>query len=649
MFENELTALADMSNLYGSNPEFVLAGGGNTSYKNEDWLFVKGSGTALATIKPGEFVKMDRHALGAMWDKDYPAGEAEREAAVLADMMAARAPGENRRPSVETLLHELFAQRYVLHVHPAAINGITCAKGGAEAVARMFDPARTVWIPICKPGYILALNCRDAIKAKMAENGGIFPDILFLENHGIFVASDTPDGCDELLTSVYEKIHSYAEEKGCVPDVEPITDFNVDLAVRTAPILRMLYSDGTGEAVVRFACNRALLEYDTSTKSLSPDHIVYTKTSQLVLNTVTDLATVRAEYLCFRAEHGYAPRVVIVPGLGMFACGKDAKQAETVLEVFTDAVKICVYAKLFGGVKPMTDEMIDFIANWEVESYRSKVADASAQKKRLDGKIAVITGGAQGFGKGIADAMAAEGANIVIADMNEGGAAKAAAEYGVRGYAVAANVTDEESVKNMIDRAVLAFGGLDIFVNNAGIAKAGSLEEMTKSTLELVTSVNYTGYFLCTKYASRIMKRQHDIAPDYMMDIIEINSKSGLVGSNKNFAYAGSKFGGIGLTQSFALELVPYNIKVNAVCPGNFLDGPLWSDPEKGLFVQYLRAGKVPGAKTVEDVRRFYESKVPMNRGCQTIDVARAIFYIVEQTYETGQAVPVTGGQSMLN
>ncbi|MFR3310536.1 MAG: SDR family NAD(P)-dependent oxidoreductase, partial [Christensenellales bacterium] len=499
MFENELTALADMSNLYGSNPEFVLAGGGNTSYKNEDWLFVKGSGTALATIKPGEFVKMDRHALGAMWDKDYPAGEAEREAAVLADMMAARAPGENRRPSVETLLHELFAQRYVLHVHPAAINGITCAKGGAEAVARMFDPARTVWIPICKPGYILALNCRDAIKAKMAENGGIFPDILFLENHGIFVASDTTDGCGELLTSVYEKIHSYAEEKGCVPDVEPITDFNVDLAVRTAPILRMLYSDGTGEAVVRFACNRALLEYDTSTKSLSPDHIVYTKTSQLVLNTVTDLATVRAEYLCFRAEHGYAPRVVIVPGLGMFACGKDAKQAETVLEVFTDAVKICVYAKLFGGVKPMTDEMIDFIANWEVESYRSKVADAGAQKKRLDGKIAVITGGAQGFGKGIADAMAAEGANIVIADMNEGAAAKAAAEYGVRGYAVAANVTDEESVKNMIDRAVLAFGGLDIFVNNAGIAKAGSLEEMTKSTLELVTSVNYTGYFLCTK------------------------------------------------------------------------------------------------------------------------------------------------------
>ena len=190
---------------------------------------------------------------------------------------------------------------------------------------------------------------------------------------------------------------------------------------------------------------------------------------------------------------------------------------------------------------------------------------------------------------------------------------------------------------------------MDVFISNAGIVRAGSLEEMTKQNFELVTAVNYTGYFLCTKYASAVMKLQHKYAPSYMMDIIEINSKSGLLGSNKNFAYAGSKFGGIGLTQSFAMELAPYNIKVNAICPGNFLNGPLWSDPERGLFVQYLKAGKVPGAKTVEDVRRFYESKVPLNRGCEAEDVARAIFYIVEQTYETGQAVPVTGGQEMLN
>ncbi|MBQ7381217.1 MAG: SDR family oxidoreductase, partial [Clostridia bacterium] len=248
----------------------------------------------------------------------------------------------------------------------------------------------------------------------------------------------------------------------------------------------------------------------------------------------------------------------------------------------------------------------------------------------------------------------AEGAYIVVADMNEAGAKATADELcekfgaGVA-VSVGANVSDEESVKAMVAKCVSEFGGLDVLVNNAGIVRAGSLEEMTKSNFELVTAVNYTAYFLCAKYASAVMKIQRAICPNYLADIVEINSKSGLEPSNKNFAYAGSKFGGIGLTSSFALELAPFGIKVNAVCPGNFLNGPLWSDPERGLFVQYLKAGKVPGAKTVEDVRRFYEAKVPLNRGCEVIDVVRAILYIIEQEYETGQAIPVTGGQVMLH
>ena len=145
------------------------------------------------------------------------------------------------------------------------------------------------------------------------------------------------------------------------------------------------------------------------------------------------------------------------------------------------------------------------------------------------------------------------------------------------------------------------------------------------------------------------MRRQNRTAPQWKTDIVQINSKSGLEGSNKNGAYAGGKFGSIGLVASFALELVEYGIKVNAICPGNFFDGPLWSDPEKGLFIQYLKTGKVPGAKTVADVKAFYEAKVPMKRGCEGADVMRALYYIIEQEYETGQAVPVTGGQVMLH
>jgi len=274
--------------------------------------------------------------------------------------------------------------------------------------------------------------------------------------------------------------------------------------------------------------------------------------------------------------------------------------------------------------------------------------------KRLDQKVSIVTGSAQGFGKGIAEEMVKNGAFVVIADLNFDLASEVSRElnrqYGENAtIPVKVDVGNEESIQDMLLETVKNYGGLDIFVSNAGVLKAGSLEEMDMKSFEFVTKINYTAYFLCTKYASQVMKSQHEINPNYYTDIIQINSKSGLEGSNKNFAYAGGKFGGIGLTQSFALELVPFKIKVNSICPGNFFDGPLWSDPDRGLFVQYLNTGKVPGAKTVDDVKKFYESKVPMNRGCDTISVARAIFYVVEQEYETGQAVPVTGGQTMLN
>jgi NAD(P)-dependent dehydrogenase (short-subunit alcohol dehydrogenase family) len=303
---------------------------------------------------------------------------------------------------------------------------------------------------------------------------------------------------------------------------------------------------------------------------------------------------------------------------------------------------------------------------------------------RAANKTIIVTGAAQGFGEGIAACLLQQGANIVVADLNEeigkatvGKFNALAAEYTSaslsdqsrgtivgrslseveaqsrntnRALFVKTNVSDISSVENLVYETISNFGAIDCFISNAGVLRAGGLDDMSPEDFDFVTKINYNAYFYCAKVVSRVMKLQTKYASnDYYADIIQINSKSGLRGSKANFAYAGGKFGGIGLTQSFALELAPNRIKVNSVCPGNYYEGPLWSDPENGLFVQYLRAGKVPDAKTIDDVRAFYLSQVPMNKGCNPEDVMKGVLYLMEQCGETGQALPITGGQVMLN
>ena len=346
----------------------------------------------------------------------------------------------------------------------------------------------------------------------------------------------------------------------------------------------------------------------------------------------------------------------------VFDCGSGDMKEEVVLArlkgVFADYVK--EHQRYPGVIQLSSGAMFSLGATYDEAKQAagcSRFPGISGSTARADvvrEKIALVTGGAQGFGEGMVRGLAAEGAFVFIADMNISGAAGLAENLNSRyGHTVAlpleVNVTSEESVDKMIKEVIRLTGGLDIFISNAGVLRAGSVKEMTLKDFNFVTSVDYIGFFICTKYTAGLLELQHRGSAEYSSDIIAISSKSGLEGSNKNGAYAGAKFGTIGLVQSFALELVSDRVKVNAICPGNFLDGPLWSDPKRGLFVQYLKTGKVPGAKSVEDVRRHYESKVPLNRGCTTEDVMRALLYCVEQQYETGQAVPVTGGQIMLN
>jgi sorbitol-6-phosphate 2-dehydrogenase len=260
----------------------------------------------------------------------------------------------------------------------------------------------------------------------------------------------------------------------------------------------------------------------------------------------------------------------------------------------------------------------------------------------LKDRIALVTGGAQGLGEAICHRMAREGAHVVVADLNLEGAEGVAtdivsrAQTGQRAIAVRVDVTDETQVAAMVGRVVEEFGRLDILVSNAGILLAEPIDAFPADKWRAVVDVNLVGYFLCAKHAARVMKAQRSGV------IIQINSKSGKKGSYKNSAYAASKFGGIGLTQSIALELAEYNVRVNAVCPGNLLDSPLWVD---SLYAQYAKNWGI----TEQDVRQKYIDQVPMQRGCTYDDVTNVVVFLAsdQSSYMTGQAINVTGGQEM--
>ncbi|MCB0164387.1 MAG: sorbitol-6-phosphate dehydrogenase [Anaerolineae bacterium] len=258
----------------------------------------------------------------------------------------------------------------------------------------------------------------------------------------------------------------------------------------------------------------------------------------------------------------------------------------------------------------------------------------------LKDKIALVTGGGQGVGQAICRRLAQEGAHIVIADINGSAATTTASEItdatGQPALGLPVDVTDETQVEAMVGQTVAQFGRLDIVVANAGIVIAGGLADFPADQWRQVIEVNLIGYFLTAKHAARVMIEQRSGT------IIQMNSKSGKKGSFKNSAYAASKFGGIGLTQSLALELADYGIRVNAVCPGNLLDSPLWVD---SLYQQYAQRFGLTEAQ----VRQKYIDQVPLQRGCTYEDVCNVVVFLAsdQASYMTGQAINVTGGQEM--
>jgi len=383
-----LSQLVEMSNRYGGDEEFVLAGGGNTSYKEDGVISVKGSGVGLSDITEEQFVRMDIGKLLEMVKREYPdsMSNSEREEKALADMMEARLLYETaKRPSVESVLHAMFPYKFVLHVHPPLINGLTCGKYGKEACEKLFGD-KAVWIDLAKPGLVLAQTCNKIFNT-YADEKGKYPQIAILQNHGIFIAADTVEEIDTLMVYVVDTLKKHIENLRLSNDVDSIkpyveikpdfeaVSYDKDMVDSIEHKLKSLYS-GDGNAAVLFCANKQVSELVTDEKSFapvskpfSPDHIVNCKDEPLYIKKDADI---EAEFTAYTAKKGYNPKIVAVQGLGFFAISESLKNAERAKALFLDAIKIATYAKSFGGVNPLDDEFTDFILNWEVEAYRSK-------------------------------------------------------------------------------------------------------------------------------------------------------------------------------------------------------------------------------------------------------------------------------------
>ena len=362
--------LIRLSNEYGSDTRYVVKGGGNTSLKQGNVMHVKASGYALSTMDESGFVKMDLTKLSSMWEKTYPQNSDERERIVLQDLMDARCEGEDKRPSVEALLHSLIPFRYIVHLHPAIVNGLTCSVSGEEGMKHLFSDA--LWINIVNPGFILAKTVRDAMGEYEKEYKKV-PSVIFLQNHGVFVGSDSAQGIDAIYDHIMKTLEHSLIRK---PNFAPVR-VNEKVVQRALGLIQEATKD---EDEWLLLANQELLNYLKDKRafyaissSYTPDHIVYSSVAPLYVSEEAYKSTDAPHQLeKLLQEHleklGSFPKVIAFQNLGVFCKNESART------LFVDTIKVAVFSESFGGPRFMEDEFITFIRDWEVENYRSKVS-----------------------------------------------------------------------------------------------------------------------------------------------------------------------------------------------------------------------------------------------------------------------------------
>lgn len=373
--EKGIKELIEVSQYYGKNKAYVIAGGGNTSYKNDELIWIKASGSGLDTIDENGFVSLSRERLGLIGTKTYSPNSSEREAQVKDDLHAAIEAPKDKRPSVETSMHESIHYDYVVHTHPTKVNGLMCAQNGKSICEELFGD-EMIFIPYTDPGYVLFKKVDEEIK-KFEAAKGYPPKLIFLENHGVFVAANTVEEIKQMYVEIEEKMDARIQEQLPSDAGVPFKTIVADKVQELHPEMSsMMAGTRTNSLISQYVSSPD--QFKKADTAFTPDAIVYCKAHYLWVPACETeealLAKTKALVAEYREKYGYLPKVIALQGQGIVAVEDSQKSINNVLEVYEDVLKISFYSENFGGPQFMTPEQIDFIDNWEVENYRRKMA-----------------------------------------------------------------------------------------------------------------------------------------------------------------------------------------------------------------------------------------------------------------------------------
>ncbi|MEK3982066.1 bifunctional aldolase/short-chain dehydrogenase [Paenibacillus sp. FSL K6-3166] len=603
-----LDALVFRSNLLGEDRRVCNFGGGNTSSKTieidfrgreVEVMWVKGSGSDLATMKAGNFTGLRLQDIAPLFEREEMPDE--EMVAYLANCMI---DPKHPRASIETLLHAFLPFKHVDHTHPDAIISLCCAHNGKD-IAREIYGDRFVWVPYIRPGFTLSKMIAEGVLANPQA------ELVLMEKHGLVTWGDTPEACYAKTISIINEAERYIEDRiedenlfgGRKAEALPEKERRA-VAAAVMPLIRGAVSDerkmiltfDDAEDVLRFV-GGVNSEKLSSVGAACPDHLVHTKMLPLFVNwepNASDIdglktklneaiITYKEQYKAYfdRNKHEgdvmfeAAPRVILIPGVGMINTGKSWSNSKISGALYHRAIAVMRGATALGDFVSLSENESYNVEYWPLELYKLSLAPAEAEFSR---KVAFITGGAGGIGSETARRLVSEGAHVVLADLNLEGAQKIAEEindkYGEnRAFAVKMDVTQEEQVTAAYAETALIYGGVDIIVNNAGLATSSPFDETSLKEWNLNISVLGTGYFLVAREAFKVMKEQKIGG-----SMVFIGSKNSIFAGKSVSAYSSAKALEAHLARCIAAEGGEFGIRANTILPDAILQGSaIWN------------------------------------------------------------------------